>query len=56
MRGGKREGAGRKAEGRSAVLYARVQPRIAERIKAESQAQGISIGEVIEQYISRGEV
>jgi hypothetical protein len=50
MRGGKREGAGRKAQGRSAVIYARVCPLVAEKIKAEAQQRGWSIGEVIESF------
>ena len=50
MRGGKREGAGRKAQGRSAVIYARVCPLVAEKIKAEANERGWSIGEVIESF------
>lgn len=51
MRGGKREGAGRKSEGRTAQLNIRVTPAYAERIKQVAKDKGISQGQLIEEML-----
>lgn len=45
--GGKRPGAGRKKEGKE-VLYIRVTPESAERIRAVAKEQRCSLGEAVE--------
>lgn len=52
-RGGKREGAGRKAKAPREVLYARVAEGTVEKLRAMAEAQGCTVGEVIEQLIKR---
>lgn len=54
--GGKREGAGRKCRGKTTPLYLRILPEYAERIKRESEEQGIPVGEVVERYMDKGAV
>lgn len=51
--GGKREGAGRKAKSPREVLYARVAEGTVEKLRAMAEAQGCTVGEVIEQLIKR---
>lgn len=53
MRGGKREGAGRKSRGKCVVLSLRILPEYAERIRAEAEKQGVPTGEIVERYMKR---
>lgn len=55
MRGGKREGAGRKSRGKTVVLSLRILPEYAERIRAEAEQQGVPTGEIVERYMNKEE-
>lgn len=50
--GGKREGAGRKRKP-TEVIYIRLTPEIAKRVKEEAKEHGCSVGDVIESYIKK---
>lgn len=50
--GGKREGAGRKRKP-TEVMYIRLTPEIAKRVKEEAKEHGCSVGDVIESYINK---
>lgn len=50
--GGKREGAGRKRKP-TEVMYIRLTPEIAKRVKEEVKEHGCSVGDVIESYINK---
>lgn len=49
-RGGRREGAGRKRKP-TEVMYIRLSPDVARRVRDEAQSKGCSVGDVIEAYI-----
>lgn len=51
-RGGRREGAGRKRKS-TEVMYIRLKPEVAKRVRDEAQSRGCSVGDVIESYILR---
>ena len=55
MRGGKREGAGRKSRGKTVVLSLRILPEYAERIRAEAEEYGVPTGEIVERYMNKKE-
>ena len=55
MRGGKREGAGRKSRGKTVVLSLRILPEYAERIRAEAEEYGVPTGEIVERYMNKEE-
>ena len=50
--GCKREGAGRKRKP-TEVMYIRLTPEIAKRVKEEAKEHGCSVGDVIESYINK---
>lgn len=50
--GGKREGAGRKRKP-TEVMYIRLTPEIAKRVKEQAKENGCSVGDVIESYINK---
>ncbi|MBQ2239589.1 MAG: hypothetical protein II322_02100 [Alistipes sp.] len=49
-RGGRREGAGRKRKS-TEVMYIRLTPEVARRVRDEAQSKGCSVGDIIEAYI-----
>lgn len=49
-RGGRREGAGRKRKP-TEVMYIRLSPDVARRVRDEAQSKGCSVGDIIEAYI-----
>lgn len=55
MRGGKREGAGRKSRGKTVVLSLRILPEYAKRIRAEAEQYGVPTGEIVERYMNKEE-
>lgn len=55
MRGGKREGAGRKSRGKTVSLFLRILPEYAERIRAEAELYGVPTGEIVERYMNKEE-
>lgn len=55
MRGGKREGAGRKSRGKTVVLSLRILPEYAERIRTEAEEYGVPTGEIVERYMNKEE-
>lgn len=55
MRGGKREGAGRKSRGKTVVLSLRILPEYAERIRTEAEECGVPTGEIVERYMNKEE-
>lgn len=50
--GGKRDGAGRKRKP-TEVMYIRLTPEIAKRVKEQAKENGCSVGDVIESYINK---
>lgn len=51
-RGGRREGAGRKRKP-TEVMYIRLSPDVARRVRDEAQSRGSHVGDIIESYILR---
>jgi hypothetical protein len=54
--GGKRKGAGRKAElptGKRELISARVEPSTAEKLKAEAKRRGVTVGRIIDEWAKR---
>lgn len=51
MRGGKRDGAGRKSRGKTVVLSLRILPEYAERIRREAEERGVPTGQIVEEYM-----
>lgn len=50
--GGKRDGSGRKRKP-TEVMYIRLTPEIAKRVKEQAKEHGCSVGDVIESYITK---
>lgn len=55
MRGGKREGAGRKSRGKTVVLSLRILPEYAERIRREAEERDVPTGAIVEMYMRERE-